>query len=230
MRVFAPGHELPVAVSRHVGHAGVDVLQVADDLVHGGQERVEVQPVEADRLGGLGVLVGVPGAQPLDKVLDFLVAPHPGRESHEGRATACFLGFSGGLHARAGARAGAPADVAVYGFGVGPVGFDGDDVEAVVFNHVFGQGGAGAVKLGGAVGAVADEEDSAVAETVQEAGEGGFEAGGGGEGSHVGSEEVDGRFVRFGLWVGLTGLEGCHFGEDGPLSGWMQCRKLSKIL
>lgn len=49
--------------------------------------------------------------------------------------------------------------VAIDGLGVGPVGLDGDDVEAVVGDEVFCQLGAGGVEFRGAVGGVADEDD-----------------------------------------------------------------------
>lgn len=44
----------------------------------------------------------------------------------------------------------------VDGFGVGPVGFYGDDVEAVVLDKVLCEFGAGLVEFRGAVGGVAD--------------------------------------------------------------------------
>jgi hypothetical protein len=99
-------------------------------------------------------------AHPADKVGDVGVAPHPGREALERRLGAI--------------RPGAKPHIAVHHRGVGPVGLDGHDGEAVRSNEMTGDGGSRPVELGGAVAGLAEQHNPLVGEAVEEPSEGGI--------------------------------------------------------
>src|SRR3546814_7543658 len=70
-------------------------------------------------------------AQPVGEFKHLDIAPHPGRETHEGFAAPWARGMV--------------ADIAVDVGGVRPVRLDRNDVEAVMRDQLPGDGGAGAI-------------------------------------------------------------------------------------
>ena len=92
-------------------------------------------------------------AQPIDKPQHLLVAPHPGRETLEDRA---HLG-----------RRGEVADIAVDAGGVGPIGFDRDNAEAMIDDQAPRDRGAGAVEFRRAVRRLAEQHDLGVTKSIE---------------------------------------------------------------
>src|SRR3546814_17551213 len=76
-------------------------------------------------------------AQPVGEFKHLDIAPHPGRETHEGFAAPWARGMV--------------ADIAVDVGGVRPVRLDRNDVEAVMRDQLPGDGGAGAIEFGRAM-------------------------------------------------------------------------------
>src|SRR5690349_16335043 len=66
------------------------------------------------------------------------------------------------------------ADVAVDTGGVRPVGLDRDDGEAVTLDQATADGRAGAIKFGGAVARLAEQDQAGVGEALEQIGEGGI--------------------------------------------------------
>jgi len=93
----------------------------------------------------------------LDELHDIAVAPHPARKAVE-VAERCFR-----VRIVAGG-----ADPAVDAIRIGPVGFDGDDVETGSGDERFRQLGAGLVELVGAVRGFADQHQAGAADRVEE--------------------------------------------------------------
>lgn len=75
--------EAGVALLGCFGSLRVDLLQVADDCLHGGVERVHVKAIEASAAQPLLLLrqAGVAAVQPVQERHDRFVAPHPGWEA-----------------------------------------------------------------------------------------------------------------------------------------------------
>src|SRR3546814_13921393 len=81
------------------------------------------------------------------------MAPHPGRETHEGFAAPWARGMV--------------ADIAVDVGGVRPVRLDRNDVEAVMRDQLPGDGGAGAIEFGRAMRRFAETDDARVSITIE---------------------------------------------------------------
>src|SRR3546814_9796924 len=81
------------------------------------------------------------------------MAPHPGRETHEGFAAPWARGMV--------------ADIAVDVGGVRPVRLDRNDVEAVMRDQLPGDGGAGAIEFGRAMRRFAEKDDARVSLTIE---------------------------------------------------------------
>src|SRR3546814_14783288 len=81
------------------------------------------------------------------------MAPHPGRETHEGFAAPWARGMV--------------ADIAVDVGGVRPVRLDRNDVEAVMRDQLPGDGGAGAIEFGRAMRRFAEKDDARVSITIE---------------------------------------------------------------
>lgn len=80
--------------------------------------------------------------------------------------------------------------------GVGPVGFDGDNGEAVMLDQMSGDGGAGAVEIVGAVAGFADQYDLGVGEAIEHLAKG--RAVLGGQRLGVMTQDVGNAGARFG--------------------------------
>ena len=97
-------------------------------------EAVQIQAVEAG--APCCRTPGVVGMQPSKKIDDVAVAPHPSRKAGEVAQRRFRVGFPARL-----------LHPAVHAIGIGPVGFDRDDVEAVALDQRFRQLRARAVEL-----------------------------------------------------------------------------------
>ena len=124
------------SASRARAAAGVDLVQVGDDLLHRSVQAVEIQTVEAGLPLAVRLGLAVVAAQPVDEVANHGVAPHPRREPLE--STQRFVG--GGVLAQA-------AHVAVDPVGVWPVGLGGDRTESLLLDQPFRDRGARLVEL-----------------------------------------------------------------------------------
>jgi hypothetical protein len=93
-------------------------------------------------------------AQPVDEIVDLGVAPHPGRKAGERLVV--------GLLERT------VANVAVDTVGVRPVGFDGDDREAVPLDQPAGDGRPRPVELRRTMGGLAQEDDLGGGEAIEQ--------------------------------------------------------------
>ena len=111
-------------------------------------QAVEIEPVEAGGLAGLGASLWL--AQPADEIEHLGVAPHPGREAAEVAQRLLGVGVLG-----------RPVHVAVDAVGVGPVGLDGDRAEAVLVDQPPGDPGPLAVELVRPVRGLADQDERA---------------------------------------------------------------------
>lgn len=94
--------------------------------------------------------MGVFLLEPIGKFQDFQIAPHPAREARECLALA-------GLGC-------AMAHIAINPLGVGPIGFDRDDVEPVVLNEIPRDGSAGAIEFARAVRGFTQKHQIRIAE------------------------------------------------------------------
>ena len=151
-RVGLPGAQAAVAAARLVRGLGIDLVEVAQDGIDRGVEAVDV---EAAELGpALRRPMLVLGPQPLHEIAHLDVAPHPGREARERP----LLSRERGVMAHIGVDAG----------GVGPIGFDRDDGEAVPLDEPAGDRGPGAVEFRGAVARLAEQHHLGVGKAVEQ--------------------------------------------------------------
>ncbi len=110
--------------------------------------------MEADAIGALG-LGEVSASQPADELVHVFVAPHPGRESRERRERQL--------------RAGPIAEhVVIDPGGVGPVGLDGDEVEAAPFDEGLRDPRPHPVELARAVGGLAQQDEARVSDALEQ--------------------------------------------------------------
>jgi len=93
-------------------------------------------------------------AQPFGEVLDFGVAPHPGREAAKRRLR---TGYSGPM-----------THIAIYHRGIRPVSLDRHNVETMLFDQPPGDQRACTVELGGAVAGFAQQHHLAIGVTAEQ--------------------------------------------------------------
>jgi hypothetical protein len=147
LAVLVEAVEAAVAFARLLGGLRIVFVEIVQHLVDRAEHAVQVQAVEA----GLRARAGIMPALPLDEGDDVAVAPHPGGEAPEAAERL--------LRVAVGA---APAHVAVDAIGVGPVGFDGDGVEAVLFDQQLRDARAFGVELVRAVRGFAEQHEAAL--------------------------------------------------------------------
>ena len=123
------------------------------DRLDRGAEAVDIEPVEASLAIGVADR-GVDLLQPVEELCHLSVAPHPRWEAGED-------GF--GQH-----RTGQAAHVGVVHRGIGPVGLDGDDVEAMPIDQHLGDARPRLVELRGAMGRLAKHDDATTAEPLDQ--------------------------------------------------------------
>src|SRR5271165_4807118 len=121
------------------GHR-INLLEIADYLLHRSMQAVEIQPVETGLATMLRSTASIVGPQPLDEVTDGGVAPHPRRETLES-AQRLFRCCVGAL----------PAHVPVHPVGVRPVRLGGHRAEPLLLDQPFGDLGSGPIELLGSV-------------------------------------------------------------------------------
>ncbi len=97
----------------------------------------------------------VAGTQPSDEVVDLFVAPHPGRETCEGREGQLGAGRI-------------TEDVVVDAGGVRPVCLDGDEVEATTRDELFRDPGAHPIELAGPVRGLAEENEPRASDAFEQ--------------------------------------------------------------
>jgi hypothetical protein len=148
-----PVVEAAVALAGPLRGLRVDLVEVAQDEIHRLVQAVQVQPVDADRVGGALVV----RAQPDGERLDDPVAPHPAWEAAEVAE-----------RLRRGAVLARPADEAVQPVGGGPVGLDRDGVEARRLDQPAGDAGALDVELVRPVRRLADQHAAGGADAIDQ--------------------------------------------------------------
>ena len=128
-RLTVPGTDVPHVIEAavpspgRVGSFGIDDVEIGDHRLHRCAQAVEVETVEAGLRPSVAEGV-VSRSQPLDEPAHVTVAPHPRREPLEvGECRRC-IDVGGLAH-----------HVAVDSIGVGPVGLDGDRVEALLVDQ-----------------------------------------------------------------------------------------------
>ena len=151
----APRREAAIALARDARGLGIDLVEISEHGLDGGAEAVDVEPVEAALPVGIATLVD--GLEPVQERADLAVPPHPGGEAREGRLR------------HLGPRQ--PAHIGVIDRGIRPIGFDRDDIEAVLLDQHRSNRRAGVVELGRAMRRLAEQHHALMGEALGEAGQ-----------------------------------------------------------
>ena len=141
-RIVLPGRQAAVAPACFLGQMGVDTVQILQHLMNRVAQAVDVQATEFDARFRCALMIEA--VQPIGKGLDLGIAPHPRGEAAEDMALP--------------GRRRQPAHIAVDMPGIWPVGFDRHHVEAVLLDQALGNGGAGSIKIMGAMAGLADQD------------------------------------------------------------------------
>src|ERR1700730_7011553 len=114
LRVRAEMVEAGVTSACSLRRIGLDALEILDDRFHRGMQAVKIEPVKAGLSSALGKGIVV-RSQPLDKLHDIGVAPHPSRKAPEVAERLLTIDIGTGT-----------ANIAVDAVGVRPVRLDRD--------------------------------------------------------------------------------------------------------
>src|SRR5438046_3362410 len=112
--------ETRVTAPRMFRRLAVDFPEIAYHRFDGGEERIEIDAIETDAtITRMNFLIEI--AQPADEIEHVGIAPHPRRKANEiGERIDRLLVVADA------------ANVAIHAIRIGPVGFDGDDVESAL--------------------------------------------------------------------------------------------------
>lgn len=150
--VVLPRRQATVAATGFMGQMRVDPVQIRQDFMDGIAQAVHIQAAEFHAVvGGQQAVVPV---QPLGEGFDFAIAPHPGWKTAENMAFP--------------RRVRQASDVLIDMPGIRPVGLDGDDVEAMLFDQAPGDRHSGAIELAAAVACLAQQDDARVSVAVEQ--------------------------------------------------------------
>ena len=131
----------------------IDLVEIGEHCLDRGAEAIDVEPVKprlAIRVGDRGIDL----LQSVEELSDLTIAPHPGWEA--------------GKHRFRQHRPGQTAHIGVVHRGIGPVGFDPHDIEAMAVDQHLGDARPRLIELGGAMRGLAEKHDSAIAEALDE--------------------------------------------------------------
>ena len=118
-RVRLPRGQAAVALARDFRRRRIDLVEIVQNRADGRVQAVEIEAVERHPVFRLhrGIML----AQPVDEAAHFVIAPHPDREAGKGRPFR--------------RRIFPVPHIMIDARGVGPVAFDGDEVEALLQNQ-----------------------------------------------------------------------------------------------
>lgn len=151
-RVILPGRQATITAARFASQVRICPVQKGQHFMNGVAQAVDVRASKLDAaLDGQQAIVSM---QPVGECLDLAVAPHPGWETAENMALPCRMGQA--------------PHVLVDVSGIRPVGFDGHDVESVLFDQTPGNCCTGAIELAGAMACLAQHHYTGVGVAVEQ--------------------------------------------------------------